>query len=1559
MRERWSVMVTLRLMVCGVVACATCALWAANGTWSAAGGGNWSDTANWAAATPATGSTYTATFTTGTGTVNNDLTDLALKGVQLSGSGFTLAGNTLTLDSAGFIAVLGGSHAVSLPLVLQGATTLTVASAQTLAVNGAVSGNGGLTIYGGRAVLGNAANSYTGATILVTGILEVASVAALGSSSVDPGNLVLGDGTFRYTGSSETLSRGFTLAPTNFGNRALVIDVTNAATTLTVAGKVATPNGAFIKTGDGTLAFTYPGYQEIGKSRLSNGESGVITYDANGVADTNSYPTFVVDKGRVILGAAGQTNVIVASSGWVGSRTLASPRLDIIGGVTRFTGGYFTIGRGTGTTASPQRPTMSISGGSYVTIEGSGLVLDNANGQGNHRCSPTLAITNATLRVFNDCFLSEDGNATSTVTVANGGLFQSDSSSPVGGMKLSANTGAKTDVTFDTGSTGLVYQARLARGSSLTVIGNSVFAMDTTPTNAYQTDLNVGRVLFNGGKLAQRTTSLVSDWFVSLTNILVGANNMTLDVASQAWLDAPTRADPSNLGGKLIKSGNGTLVIRPTGLNVQVNAGRMAYAVEAPQVTNALNSTVVTFGGGTSVELSANGAANGVTLGLSGATLNLTPHSLVSNPDLWRYNDRAMRRGDGILQLTPEMGTAGALANQRGSAFLQRKQSVSGPWTATFSYICWATGATPADGFAFVLQNDPRGLGAIGSYGANLGYADTTANKITNSIAVGINIDGHQIRFGRQGSLVDTRALPTALPKLAATPVKTKFTVSYDGSGLMTVMIDRPGSISYGYTWQVNLAAEVGASDAYLGFTAGTGSRYGQHSITDFLFDNGTAAPPSYCRYGGRITLGGGETLTTFGNPSTQQRGFVVGSLAYADQSVIQADASAAPSAPPAPTLADQGMWKLNQNAHWLAPGRLATSTNEYSQAGGTAFTTNVYPVTVSWNAHFGFDMGLKTDPPADYINFIIQNLSTANTSHTPNPGLAIQWRYYLNGVTTTHLFMYTNGIQVLATTNIAPVSLRYGGHADMSVAYNATTRALTVTTSQVGGTNVTVFSGVDLLTAIGSKQAYLGFAGATGGLYAENIVSDFSFSAAAVAAASGGTGYLAFDKLSGSGTLIKRGTAALGLMGDMDLPTSNTAVRLEQGGLVLRKNNLEPLSVTGARSDWAFTPEGKWGDDGTLQFCTYVQNSTGTATTSRRVRVKEPWTVSYGFKSSANADAYSFFLHNDPRGPGAVGGATTGAGYNGITPSIGLRWCFYPGHAAAVSNKVTIGRAGNWDEGKNVSYLPVVLMNGLTGCTIKYDPVAATLTTVLTQGVFGVTNVFTGVNIPTDVGSDYAYLGFGGGCGGATAEMRVRDFTMTYDTPLTDTLPNQTYLASLILPAASTNTVTLDTSIANGSFKIASAAVGSGASFGLGAAVQPGTLAVGSVTQSGDASYPVAAGCTLVASNVVGGATLTKSGAGTLALAGSVATYTGATRLTAGTLSLPAALMPSATDLYVTSGAALNLAFAGRQYVHMLIVNGVMMHGGMYTSANASWITGPGTLVVTYPPVGTTITVK
>jgi len=206
---------------------------------------------------------------------------------------------------------------------------------------------------------------------------------------------------------------------------------------------------------------------------------------------------------------------------------------------------------------------------------------------------------------------------------------------------------------------------------------------------------------------------------------------------------------------------------------------------------------------------------------------------------------------------------------------------------------------------------------------------------------------------------------------------------------------------------------------------------------------------------------------------------------------------------------------------------------------------------------------------------------------------------------------------------------------------------------------------------------------------------------------------------------------------------------------------------------------------------------------------------------------------------------------------------------------------------------------------------------------------------------------------------MCVRDFKITYDGAIPDATADQSYLASMILPDASTNTVTLDSAAVSGTYKITAATVGDGATLGVSALAQPGTLAVGAVTQSGDATYPVAAGCTLALTDVAGGGTVTKTGAGTLALGGAAATYDGDTVLAAGTLALDAACLPVTTDLRVTTGAALNLAFTGKQYVHALYIDGVMQRGGQYTSANTPWISGDGILVVTFPPVGSLIKVK
>ena len=101
-------------------------------------------------------------------------------------------------------------------------------------------------------------NSYTGITTFTDGVLSVATIGNggvagnLGAAAVAAGNLVFNGGTLQYTGATASTNRSFTI---NAGKTA-GIDVTEAASTLTISGISTATNGALTKLGAGTLELT-------------------------------------------------------------------------------------------------------------------------------------------------------------------------------------------------------------------------------------------------------------------------------------------------------------------------------------------------------------------------------------------------------------------------------------------------------------------------------------------------------------------------------------------------------------------------------------------------------------------------------------------------------------------------------------------------------------------------------------------------------------------------------------------------------------------------------------------------------------------------------------------------------------------------------------------------------------------------------------------------------------------------------------------------------------------------------------------------------------------------------------------------------------------------------------------------------------------------------------------------------------------------------------------------------------------------------------------------------
>lgn len=108
---------------------------------------------------------------------------------------------------------------------------------------------------------------------------------------------------------------------------------------------------------------------------------------------------------------------------------------------------------------------------------------------------------------------------------------------------------------------------------------------------------------------------------------------------------------------------------------------------------------------------------------------------------------------------------------------------------------------------------------------------------------------------------------------------------------------------------------------------------------------------------------------------------------------------------------------------------------------------------------------------------------------------------------------------------------------------------------------------------------------------------------------------------------------------------------------------------------------------------------------------------------------------------------------------------------------------------------------------------------------------------------------------------------------------------------------------------------------------------------------------------NVTGGGGLAKTGSGLLVLSGAANAYVGDTKVEAGTLRLDGAALDNSADVYLTTGATLNLNFTGiPDVIDSLFIDGVSQKAGTWGSVasgaifNSPLLAGLGRLqVLTY----------
>lgn len=203
--------------------------------------------------------------------------------------------------------------------------------------------------------------------------------------------------------------------------------------------------------------------------------------------------------------------------------------------------------------------------------------------------------------------------------------------------------------------------------------------------------------------------------------------------------------------------------------------------------------------------------------------------------------------GDGAnitaLRLTPDA------ASQTGSAFLTKPFSI---WQHTsfetkFGFRAGGAngcGLQGSDGFAFVLQGDPRAAGAIGNGGEGLGYGSNptfgdSVPAIRPSLAV--EFDTHQNGFDPNGNHaavvldgdVSTHAA-WATPTMCLNDGEEHFVwVDYDGTkqSLSLYLADTDEKPSQAILSALLDLHELWGTQAYFGFTGGTGSGFNYHDI--------------------------------------------------------------------------------------------------------------------------------------------------------------------------------------------------------------------------------------------------------------------------------------------------------------------------------------------------------------------------------------------------------------------------------------------------------------------------------------------------------------------------------------------------------------------------------------------------------------------------------------------------------------------------------------------------------------------------------------------------------
>ena len=185
-----------------------------------------------------------------------------------------------------------------------------------------------------------------------------------------------------------------------------------------------------------------------------------------------------------------------------------------------------------------------------------------------------------------------------------------------------------------------------------------------------------------------------------------------------------------------------------------------------------------------------------------------------------------------------------------GSVFLLKPLEIDADTSFSTQFTLQISGGTDgADGLAFVIQNSVDGSAALGQTGGEIGYGG-----VTKSLAIEFDTytngstdpNNNHIDILRDGNTTSELAFGIPAIDLNGGAALTAW-VEYDGvTNLLEVFLSDNGSQSATpvVSTTVDLANVLG-SQAYLGFTAGTGGLTNVHEILDWEFSSNSELLPA------------------------------------------------------------------------------------------------------------------------------------------------------------------------------------------------------------------------------------------------------------------------------------------------------------------------------------------------------------------------------------------------------------------------------------------------------------------------------------------------------------------------------------------------------------------------------------------------------------------------------------------------------------------------------------------------------------------------------------------